>query len=256
MFIGGCGDGGAVLRLATTTSTRDSGLLDALTPKFQKQYGVRLDVIAVGTGKAIKLGKMGEVEAILVHAADAEKEFVSARHGIRREVVMYNAFEIVGPPDDPAGIKAMTAVPALQQIARSDGRFVSRADQSGTHMRETLLWDAGGGKPQWDNYIEAGQGMGKTLMMADQMSSYTLTDRGTFLRFKERVSLRPLGKPSDEMQNHYGVLVINPEKLPAGENKLAHAFADFMISPEVQSFLQEFEVEGEQLFYPSRLSEQ
>ena len=255
-FIGGCGDDSAVLRLATTTSIRDSGLLEALTPKFEKQYDVRLDVIAVGTGKAIKLGEFGEVEAILVHAADAEKEFVAANHGVRREEVMYNTFELVGPSDDPAGIKAMNVVPALQQIARRGIRFISRADRSGTHMRELSLWDSGGGKPQWDNYIEAGQGMGKTLMMADQLGGYTLADRGTYLRFKAKILLRPLIAPSDEMLNPYGVLVINPDKLPTSDNQLAHAFADFMISHEVQSFLQEYTVEDERLFYPSRLNAQ
>jgi len=245
----------AALRLAVTTSTRDSGLLDVLVPAFEHERGVRVDVIAVGTGKALKLGEAGDVDVLLVHARDAENAFMQAGHGIRREDVMYNTFEIVGPPDDPAGIAGTEPSAALKKIAAGNHRFLSRGDESGTHQRELLLWKKGRGRPQWDEYIESGQGMGATLIMADQMKAYVLTDRGTYLRFKQKIRLKPLVASCKDLKNPYGIIVVNPNKHSAIRDDLAGAFVDFIISERSQRMIQEFTVDGERLFYPLRLSD-
>ena len=244
----------ATLRLAVTTSTRDSGLLDVLVPAFEREQNVRVDVIAAGTGKALKLGEAGDVDVLLVHARDAENAFMQAGHGIRREDVMYNTFEILGPPDDPAHVAMAEPSAALQEIAAGKHRYLSRGDESGTHQRELLLWKQGGGRPQWDEYIESGQGMGKTLIMADQMKAYVLTDRGTYLRFKQKISLKPLVSSSEDLRNPYGIIVVNSNKHSSIRGDLATAFVDFMISERAQQTIQDFTVDGERLFYPLRLS--
>jgi len=245
----------SVLRLAVTTSTRDSGLLDVLVPVFERREGARVDVIAVGTGRALKLGEAGDVDAVLVHSRAAEDAFMAAGHGIRREDVMYNTFEIVGPPSDPAGIQGVTAVEALRKIAAGKYRFVSRGDDSGTHKRELTLWKAVGGRPTWDGYVESGQGMGASLIMADQMKAYILADRGTYLSFKEKIHLKPLARQSKDLLNPYGIIVVDPSKHPSIRGKLAGAFVDFIISPQAQRIIRDFQVAGEQLFHPLRLSE-
>ena len=186
---------GNTLRLATTTSTRDSGLLDQLLPPFAAEHGLRIDVIAVGTGKALKLGEAGDVDVVLVHARQAEQDFMAAGHGVRREEVMHNTFELLGPPDDPAKIRDLGPAEALKQIAEHGQRFVSRGDDSGTHKRELLLWENVGGRPNWPEYVETGQGMGATLNIADQMLGYVLTDRGTYLHFRDKIDLEPLAAP-------------------------------------------------------------
>ena len=257
----GCGDDqsrqtkqSSALRLAVTTSTRDSGLLDELIPIFEQKWNVRVDVIAVGTGKALRLGEAGDVDVVLVHARDAENAFLLAGHGVRREDVMYNTFEILGPPDDPAGIAEMEPVAALKKIANGNHRYLSRGDESGTHQRELLLWKKGGGRPLSDEYIESGRGMGATLIMAGQMKAYVLTDRGTYLRFKKKIELKPLVSSSGDLKNPYGILVVNPNKHSSIRNELADAFVDFIISQRVQQIIQDFTVDGEQLFYPLRLT--
>jgi tungstate transport system substrate-binding protein len=241
------------LRLATTTSTRDSGLLDVINPIFEKQHSARIDVIAVGTGQALKLGENGDADVVLVHARSAEDAFMEAGHGVRREDVMYNTFEILGPPSDPAGIKGLDAVPALQKITQGKHPFVSRGDNSGTHVKELELWKAGGGVSEWDGYSESGQGMGETLIIADQAQGYTLSDRGTYLAFKDKVELVPLTKTSEELKNPYGVIVVNPDKINLIQHDLAQAYADFLISRETQQKISEFQIGGEQLFYPHHL---
>lgn len=248
--------GPAVLRLAVTTSTRDSGLLDALTPLFEKQHGARVDVIAVGTGAALKLGEAGDVDVVLVHARAAEDAFMAAGHGVRREDVMVNTFEILGPADDPGGVRELAPAAALQKLAEAKQRFVSRGDQSGTHQRELKLWQNGGGKPDWDGYVESGQGMGATLTMADQMNAYTLSDRGTYLKFKHKIGLVPLVGSSESLRNPYGIMVVNPQKHASVNDTLAHAFVDFMISRETQRLIRDYQIEGETLFSPLRLSEE
>lgn len=246
----------SVLRMAVTTSTRDSGLLDVLVPVFEKDHGARVDVIAVGTGAALKLGERGEVDVVLVHARSAEDAFMAAEHGIRREDVMYNTFEILGPQDDPADVRGLEPPLALQKIAASQQRFVSRGDDSGTHQRELKLWADAGERPLWDGYLESGQGMGATLTMADQMNAYVLTDRGTYLKFKPKIRLVPLITSSESLQNPYGIMVVNPEKNPSLNGPLAQTFVDFMISAEAQRLIRDYRIEGEQLFHPLRLPQQ
>lgn len=260
-MLAGCEQRGAeadvpspVLRLAVTTSTRDSGLLDLLVPIFEREHRVRVDVIAVGTGAALKLGEAGDVDVVLVHARQAEDAFMAAAHGIRREDVMYNTFELLGPPNDPAGIRNLDPIVALQKIASAQQPFVSRGDESGTHIREKQLWEAAGERPAWDDYVESGQGMGATLTIADELNAYVLTDRGTYLKFKPKIRLIPLAAAAPPLRNSYGILVVNPQTHPGVRADLADAFVDFMISPQSQQRIRNYTIAGEPLFYPLRLS--
>jgi len=239
--------------MAVTTSTRDSGLLDVLLPTFERETGIRVDVIAAGTGKALKLGSAGDVDVVLVHARKAENAFLAAGDAVRREDVMYNYFDILGPGDDPAGIRGIEPPEALQRIARGQHRFVSRGDQSGTHKRELALWDEGGGRPEWKGYVETGRGMGSTLIMADQMKAYLLADHGTYLALKDKIQLRPLVTGSETLRNPYGILVVNPAKHDQINVRGATALVDFMISARVQERIRDFRVDGEPLFYPLQL---
>ena len=239
-----------VLRLAVTTSTRDTGLLEVLLPKFEQAHNARVDVIAAGTGKALKLGEAGEVDVVLVHARAAEEKFMIAKPGPRREDVMYNRFEILGPPADPAGIRGMHPVQALRKIATSGSRFVSRGDDSGTHKREQQLWSATGPRPKWVGYAESGQGMGPSLTMADQMQAYVLADRGTFLAMRTKINLVPLAGQSDELKNPYGIMVVNPSGKERVNERLAQRLVDFFLAPETQKMIRDFQVDGESLFYP------
>jgi len=252
-FLLGCSDIPSqtkVLRLATTTSTRDSGLLDLLIPVFEQQQNVRVDVVAAGTGKALKLGEAGDVDVVLVHARAAEDAFIAAGFGCRREDVMVNQFELLGPPDDPAKIHGLSASEALQRIAAGGFRFVSRGDDSGTHKRELALWTTGGGWHDWDQYVETGQGMGATLIIADQMLAYVLADRGTYLCFSPKIDLIPLAAQSPDLKNPYGIIVVSAENQPATRAELAHALVDFFISPQVQTKIANFKLKGESLFFP------
>ena len=239
-----------VLRLAVTTSTRDTGLLDVLVPVFEEQQGARVDVIAVGTGAALKLGEAGDVDAVLVHAREAEDAFMAAGHGSRREDVMFNTFEIVGPESDPAGVRGLEPGKALMKFAKAGARFVSRGDESGTHKREQRLWAAAGGRPDWDGYIESGQGMGATLTMSDQMEAYTLADRGTYLKLRSKVALFPLVADAESLRNSYGIMVVNRERHDAVDDQLANAFVDFLIAPQTQRLIGEYTIDGERLFHP------
>ena len=245
-----------VLRMATTTSTRDSGLLDVLLPPFEKEHNVRVDVIAVGTGKALKLGEAGDCDVVLVHARAAEDAFMAAGHGRRREDVMHNTFEILGPPVDPAGIRDLDPAAALQKIAGGGFRFVSRSDDSGTHKRELRLWELGGGLTVWPEYVETGQGMGTTLTMADEMLAYVLCDRGTFLSFREKIDLLPLVSGSPELENPYGVIVVNRENHPGVRSELANELVDYLIAARAQAIIRDYQVKGESLFYPLHLPEE
>ncbi len=256
-FCGGCeprAETTAALRLAVTTSTRDSGLLDVLIPQFEKANSVRVDVVAVGTGAALKLGETGDADVVLVHAREAEDAFMRAGHGSRYEEVMYNTFELLGPKHDPSEIGSLDPVQALKAIASGAHPFVSRGDRSGTHQRELQLWKHSGEVPSWLDYIETGRGMGATLVMADQLNAYVLSDRGTYLRFKSKLALVPLIKSSELLKNPYGIMVVNPEKHVGTNSKVAHRFVDFMISRDVQEQILEYRVAGESLFYPLRLS--
>ena len=253
----GCGGTQAspekVLRLATTTTTRDTGLLDVLIPPFEQAEGVRVDLIVVGTGEALQLGRAGDVDVVLVHSREAEDDFMTAGEGNRREEIMFNSFEILGPPDDPAGIRGLAPAAALQKIAAGKFRFVSRGDDSGTHQRELWLWEQGGGQKHWGEYLETGLGMGATLTIADESRAYVLCDRGTYLYGKPKIELVSLVAGSADLKNHYGAIVVNPEHHPGVRDELANAFLDYLVSAKTQAAIRDYQIGGESLFYPLQL---
>lgn len=240
------------LRVAVTTSTRDSGLLDAIVPGFEEAAGIRVDIIAVGTGRALQLGRSGDVDVVLVHARTAEDAFMAAGHGIRREDVMYNTFELLGPPVDPAGVRGLEILAALQRLATVGAPLVSRGDSSGTHQRELALWKAAGGRRDWPDFVESGQGMGPSLLMAQEMGAYILSDRGTFLSMRSKLDLVPLTAPSPHLENSYGIMVVKSEE--DGRLQRAHEFVDYMISSPTQRRIADYRMDGEVLFHPLRLS--
>ena len=241
------------LRLAVTTSTQDSGIIDALVPIFENEHGVRVDVIALGTGKALKLGETGDVDVVFVHSRTDEDAFMAAGHGIRREDVMYNHFELLGPASDPAGVFGTDIVEGLRRISSGGHTFISRGDDSGTHKRELALWQLAGGHAPWDGYLETGQGMGSSLIIADQKQGYILSDRGTYLRFKQKIDLVALARSSEGLRNPYGIIVVNPQTNPTPHSEMANTFVDFIISAQVQRLIDDFRIDGERLFYPLRL---
>ena len=245
---------GQTLTLATTTSTADSGLLDAILPAFEAGSGADVEVVAVGTGAALKLGEDGNAEVLLVHARSREDAFMDAGHGVRREDVMYNDFVIVGAADDPAGIGGTdNAAAAVAAIAESETPFVSRGDDSGTHTKEQAIWAAAGIEPVGDWYIAAGQGMGAVLTMADEMQAHTLSDRATYLkRTLAGTELVILTEGDPMLFNPYGVIAVDPAKNEAINNELANAFIDWLISVPTQSEIGEYGVEefGSPLFVP------
>jgi tungstate transport system substrate-binding protein len=252
-----------VLRLATTTSTYDSGLLDAILPDFESRYNARVDVVAVGTGQAITLGENGDADVILVHARAREDAFVESGNGVERYDVMYNDFILVGPPDDPAGIKGMqSASQALAAIAAAQQPFASRGDDSGTNTKELALWKAASIEPDPDSgwYLSLGQGMGETLQFANERKAYTLTDRGTFLAQRDNLpGLTVLvggdtidENPDKALYNPYGVIPVNPETHQGIETDLANKFVDWLTSLDTQQMIAKYGVEkfGQPLFYP------
>lgn len=244
------------LRLASTTSTRDSGLLDVLLPVFEQQNDCKVTLIAVGTGAALKLGRDGEADVVLVHACSAEEEFMDAGHGVRHESVMHNFFLIAGPADDPAKVKGLAAAEAVRKIAESQQPFVSRGDDSGTHKRELEIWKQAGGRPAWDGYIESGQGMGQSLIMADEKNAYILTDEGTWIKQSADFRIVPLVSGAEHLKNPYGVMVVDPGKHPAINAKLAEAFVDFLISERAQRLIADYRANEQPLFHPDRLPAQ
>lgn len=241
-----------IVRLATTTSTANSGLLDYLLPKFETKCGCKVHVIAVGTGKALKLGEDGNVDVVLVHAHPAEDVFVAAGHGVDRRDVMYNDFVIIGPSSDPAKIRGEKDVlMVMKKIADTRWKFVSRGDDSGTDQMEKGYWKALGLKPEGKWYMSAGQGMGEVLMMAGDMGAYTLTDRGTYVAYRDKIELPILMQGDPRMFNPYGIIAVNPKKYPDINYKGAKELIDWMTSAEGQKLIADYKVEGEQLFVPS-----
>lgn len=249
------------LILATTTSTYDSGLLDILIPNFEKENNAAVKVIAVGTGQALELGRRGDADVILVHARNLEDRFIEEGYGVDREDVMYNDFIVVGPKNDPAGIKGIKSVGEGFSILLEKGRkdkevvFVSRGDNSGTHNKEKGLWENLGyvnlSGETW--YKSIGQGMGETLTMANEMRAYTLTDRGTYLaRKKDLANLEIVIEGDDKLFNPYGIMAVNPKVHPHVNYTLAKKFIDYMISYEVQQKISEFGTDkyGQPLFFP------
>ena len=242
------------LVLATTTSTYDSGLLDAILPDFEKKTGIKVDVVAVGTGQALKLGQSKDADVLLVHAKSREEQFVADGYAPFRKDVMYNDFVILGPSADPAGIKGMTsAADAFRKIADARATFVSRGDNSGTHMKEMAIWQAAGVEPAGDWYESAGQGMGAVLTMANEQQAYTLSDRATYLSRRDGLDLDILVEGDPMLFNQYGVLPIAQDEAHQDKFAAAMAFVDWITSPETQQLIAEFGKEqyGQQLFYPN-----
>jgi tungstate transport system substrate-binding protein len=249
----GCGDNSEEVILATTTSTQDSGLLDVLVPQFEEESGYEVKVIAVGSGQALRLGEEGEADVILAHSPKAEEEFVAAGFGVERQAVMHNDFVIVGPADDPAGVKGTgDAAAALAAIEASGETFVSRGDESGTHTKELSLWESAGVEPSGDWYTETGQGMGATLGITNDRQGYTLTDRGTFLAQEDSLDLEIVSEGDPALFNNYHVMVVNPEKHSDVNADGARAFAAFVTSPGTQVTIGSFGAAeyGESLFVP------
>ena len=240
--------------LATTTSTQDSGLLDVLIPIFEKKTGYFVKTIAVGSGQAMAMGAKGEADVLLVHSPDAEKKFIADGFGINRRLVMHNDFIIVGPPSDPSGIKgAKSAAEAFKKIAVSGALFMSRGDNSGTHAQEKKLWKAAGIDPEGQKwYQQTGLGMGQTLNVAAEKKTYTLADRGTYLAMQKNLGLDILCEGDISLLNIYHVIEVNPAKWPKVNAAGAKAFADFMVSREVQEIISKFGVDkyGSPLFFP------
>ncbi|MGH7700062.1 MAG: substrate-binding domain-containing protein [Gemmatimonadales bacterium] len=242
--------------LATTTSTRDAGLLDALLPIFTRQTGYAVKVVAVGSGQALELGRRGDADVVLSHAPEQERALTDSGYFLRRRRVMHNDFLVVGPPGDPAGLRGMNdARAAFRRIVRHEAAFVSRGDRSGTHQLERRLWREIGVTPpgagSW--YVESGQGMGETLQMADQKRAYTLTDRATYLVWRDKVQLAPVVEGDSLLYNVYHVMEVNPRNAPRVNAAGARALADFLVAGETQGLIGEFGKArfGQSLFVPA-----
>jgi tungstate transport system substrate-binding protein len=242
------------LRMSTTTSTENSGLLKVLLPPFEKQCNCRVDVISVGTGKALKLGETGDVDVVLVHARKLEDKFVADGYGVNRRDVMYNDFVVIGPASDPAHVKgAKTSGEAFKRIADSKSTFISRGDESGTHQKEKEIWAEAGVTPQGNWYRSAGQGMGEVISMASEQRAYTLADRGTYNAFRHGKSdLAVVFEDEKGLFNPYGVIAVNPKKFPHVKYELAMKFVDFITGPEGQKIIANYKVEGDPIFFVNK----
>jgi len=242
------------ITVASTTSTEQSGLFDYLLPIYERETGVQVRVVALGTGQALDVGRRGDADVVFVHARAAEEKFLAEGHGVKRYPVMYNDFVLIGPKSDPAGIaggKDITV--ALKKIEAAHAPFVSRGDRSGTHMAELDLWKASGididnAKGPW--YRDTGQGMGPALNTAAAMNAYLLADRGTWLAFKNRGDLAVLVEGDKRLFNQYGVMLVNPDKHPDVKKALGQQFIDWLVSPAGQAAIAGYKINGEQLFYP------
>lgn len=246
------------LILSTTTSTQDSGLLDYLLPIFKEETGIDVKTIAVGTGKALEMGRNGEADVLLVHAKADEEEFVSEGYGLSREDVMYNDFILLGPTEDPLGIKEKypnDIAGALKEISESDAEFISRGDDSGTHKAELKIWKSVEIEPSGDWYVSAGSGMGDVLKMASEKQAYTISDRGTYLSMKDSLDLDVVTEKEEILYNQYGVIPVSAEKtgVSALNEDGAKKFAEWITSEKVQKLIEEYGVEeyGEPLFVPN-----
>jgi len=241
------------LRLATTTSTEDSGLLEVLLPPFEQAHNLKVEVIAVGSGKAFELGRNGDVDVLLVHARQEEDRFVREGYGVHRRDVMANDFVILGPPEDPAGLQGgQDAVEALRKIARGKAPFCSRGDESGTHKKEKQLWQEAGLTPGGGWYWETGQGMGPTLTMADEKHAYCLADRATYLAFRDKIKLTVLCEGDPRLLNPYSIIAVNPKKHKGLKYNEAMKLIEWVTSPEGQKIIGDFKIHGEVLFRPYR----
>ena len=244
------------LRLATTTSTENSGLLAKLLPKFTQQTGVLVDVIAVGTGKALQIARNGDADVVIVHARQAENVFVAEGFGVNRRDVMENDFVLVGPANDPAAISGKNStLKALTKIARTQSTFISRGDHSGTHKKEHTLWQHAGINSLGHWHKSIGQGMGKALLMASELSAYTLTDRGTWLAYKDKLSLKILNEGGILLKNPYGIIAVNPALHKDIQYLKAMRLIAWLTSPTGQQQIDQFKKNGQQLFYPTAIKD-
>ena len=240
------------LRLATTTSTENSGLLDAILPLFEAKYDTKVRVISVGSGKAMKLGENGDVDVVLVHSRADEEKFVAAGFGVNRRDVMYNDFIVVGPKSDPGGIRGSDVLTAFKRIAAAGSGFVSRGDDSGTHKMEQSYWKAASVEPAaTSGYVSAGLGMGEVLMMAAEMQRYALTDRATYAAYRAKTGLEIMVSGDTRLFNPYGVIAVNPARHPGVNHVGAMRFIEWLTSREGQAAITAFRVDGEQMFFPS-----
>lgn len=239
-----------MLRLATTTSTYNSGLLDYLLPHFEAEHDTTIHVISVGTGKALRLGQDGDVDLVMTHAPEAEARFVADGHGIDPRSLMYNDFVIVGPQADPAGISEQdSVVEVFRAIAAEQAIFVSRGDDSGTHIKELELWQQAAVELPFAGYRAVGQGMGQVLSIADEMEGYTLADRGTWLAMRARLDAALLFQGDEVLFNPYQVILVSPARHPDANHDLARKLSDWLVSEEGQALINSFKVDGEQLFF-------
>jgi tungstate transport system substrate-binding protein len=242
--------------VSSTTSTQDSGLFGYILPLFKEKTGIDVKVIAQGTGQALDTGRRGDSDVVFVHAKSAEEKFLAEGEGVKRYPVMYNDFVLIGPKSDPAGIKGMKDVArALKTIKDKQADFISRGDRSGTHIAELALWNKDAGidiekeKGPW--YKSIGQGMGAALNTAGASNGYVLSDRGTWLSFKNKGDLQILVEGDKRLFNQYGVMLVNPAKHPNVKKELGQAFIDWLISPDGQKAIANYKINGEQLFYPN-----
>lgn len=255
------GVAGETLTLTTTTSTYDTGLLDEIHPDFEDMYGVTVDAVAQGTGAALESARNGDSDVVMVHARGLEDEFMRNGYGINRRDLMFNDFVIVGPERDPAGIRGMSsATEALNAIAETEAPFVSRGDNSGTHTKELNLWEAAGTEPGGEWYQEIGSGMGEALNNADQQDAYTLSDRGTFISQRAEIDLvillqGPIEDGPEVLANPYGILAVNPGVHDNANYDLSMAYIGWITSPGAQDAISNYQVNGEQLFFPEAVSE-
>ena len=240
-----------VIKLSTTTSTENSGLLAYLLPQFEAQTHSKVHVISVGTGKALELARNGDVDLTLVHARAAEDKFVRDGAGIDRRDVMYNDFVVAGPAFDPAGIKGLGVLAAFRKLAASNSKFISRGDNSGTDVMERSYWKAVGAQPVGARYLSAGLGMGEVLNMAAELKAYTLSDRATYSTYRARTGLEVLVEGDALMFNPYGVIAVNPARHPGVNHQGARQLMDWLTSAEGQQKIADFKPGGRQLFFPS-----
>ena len=241
--------------VASTTSPQDSGLFVHILPLFKKKTGITVKVVAVGTGRALDTARRGDADIVFVHAKSAEEKFLSEGHGVKRYPVMYNDFVLIGPKSDPAGIRGMKDITAaLKEIMAKNASFISRGDGSGTHSAEIQLWKAAGvdiDKEKGPWYKEIGQGMGATLTNAVASEAYVLSDRGTWLSFRNKSDLVIEVEGDKRLFNQYAVMLVNPAKHPNVQPEAGQAFIDWLISPEGQKAIADYKINGEQLFYPN-----
>ena len=240
------------IKMATTTSTDNSGLLKVLLPKYEAKCNCKVQVISVGTGKAMELGKNGDVDVVLVHAREAEDKFVAEGHGVNRRDVMYNDFILVGPQSDPAGItKQKSVIEAFRLLGEGKSRFISRGDNSGTDQMEKNYWKLAGVAPKGTWFVSAGLGMGEVLAMAGEMQAYTLSDRATYGVYRDKTGLAIVLAGDRKMFNPYGIIAVNPKKYSSLNYDGAMDLINWIVSSEGQKAIAEFKVSGEQLFFPS-----